>query len=477
MGDEESDQLPDRGSSGRWNIAMRSDAGHQLALVSAGPSAEDGLAFLHGSAPDIGCREGVWAVSTSFAFFSKAQGIGTSSNVTPRKRGTVDSSIIGWSLLGLSQQFPSITGAALSFFSMSWAGSSLSAGPMSNQNPTGAEVHLDPRRDSAISAVSYQSASTLTESVHSDSPVFRVVEENGRTYHSYKEGRYPLPNDTREQNRSIIEHELWRKTLRGKLYLSPIERLNHVLDIGTGTGLWAFEIGWSHAEFGLHQVLTDLGFLALKHSNAQVIGTDLSPIQPQYIPTNCQFEIDDAEDEWLYRQKFSLIHSRANSLSFQSPETVVESAVNSLEKHGWLESQDLVFPLRCDDNSWDGSALQTWNKVFKDCLLRSGRRFFVEEYAQMFRNAGLANVTERLFVWPTSPWPTGPRNEHLRDLGQHCRRDLLEGLEAISLNLFTRFADLDKEAVLNLVQNAKNDFWDTKYHVYVQVVVTMGQKP
>lgn len=41
-------------------------------------------------------------------------------------------------------------------------------------------------------------------------------------------------------NWTAIEHELWRKTLRGKLFLSPIEKLDHVLDIGTGTGEFSF---------------------------------------------------------------------------------------------------------------------------------------------------------------------------------------------------------------------------------------------
>lgn len=93
----------------------------------------------------------------------------------------------------------------------------------------------------------------------------------------------------------------------------------------------------------------------------------------------------------------------------------------------------------------------------------------MEEYAQMFRNVGLNNVTERLFTWPISPWPQGPRNENLRELGQICRRNMLEGLEALSLNLFTRFADMTKDEVLTLVQSAKNEFWDPKYHVYIQM--------
>lgn len=44
---------------------------------------------------------------------------------------------------------------------------------------------------------------------------------------------------------------------------------------------------------------------------AQVIGTDLSPIQPKWVPPNCRFEIDDAESEWSYeRDSFDFIHNR-----------------------------------------------------------------------------------------------------------------------------------------------------------------------
>lgn len=44
---------------------------------------------------------------------------------------------------------------------------------------------------------------------------------------------------------------------------------------------------------------------------AQVIGTDLSPIQPNLVPPNVQFEVDDCCDEWLYTpNSFDFIHVR-----------------------------------------------------------------------------------------------------------------------------------------------------------------------
>ena len=46
--------------------------------------------------------------------------------------------------------------------------------------------------------------------------------------------------------------------------------------------------------------------------SAEIIGTDLSPIQPQWVPPNCQFEIDDCTEEWTFQESsFDFIHVRA----------------------------------------------------------------------------------------------------------------------------------------------------------------------
>jgi cyclopropane fatty-acyl-phospholipid synthase-like methyltransferase len=56
-------------------------------------------------------------------------------------------------------------------------------------------------------------------------------------------------------------HHLFTLMLGGKLHLAPIENPHRILDVGTGTGIWALDIAEQYPE-------------------AEVLGTDLSPIQP-----------------------------------------------------------------------------------------------------------------------------------------------------------------------------------------------------
>lgn len=55
---------------------------------------------------------------------------------------------------------------------------------------------------------------------------------------------YVLPNDEREQDRLDIHHHMTNLVLGGKLHLAPIGKTpQRILDIGTGTGIWAIEMG------------------------------------------------------------------------------------------------------------------------------------------------------------------------------------------------------------------------------------------
>ena len=73
------------------------------------------------------------------------------------------------------------------------------------------------------------------------------------------------------------QYELTRILLDDRRYFAPLSHDNpprKILDVGTGTGRWAIE-------------------MADEFPQAQVIGTDLSPIQPTIVPPNVRFYVED----------------------------------------------------------------------------------------------------------------------------------------------------------------------------------------
>src|SRR5947209_1091117 len=103
------------------------------------------------------------------------------------------------------------------------------------------------------------------------SSILNYQYENGRRYHAFRGGHYYLPNDEREQDRLDFEHHVFCLVLDGELFRAPITKNpQRVLDMGTGTGFWAMEF-------------------ADQFPSAVVLGNDLSPIQPSWVPPNCSF--------------------------------------------------------------------------------------------------------------------------------------------------------------------------------------------
>ncbi len=128
-----------------------------------------------------------------------------------------------------------------------------------------------------------------SRSLASTSDFYRY--ENGRRYHTFRDGSYWAPNDQMNSYHEKIFHHLMLLTLDDRLYLAPISSPKRVIDLGTGTGRWAID-------------------LADHHEDAEVLGIDLSIVEDTSHP-NLRFIVDDICSEWTHNTKFDFVHSRA----------------------------------------------------------------------------------------------------------------------------------------------------------------------
>ncbi|KAI9658035.1 MAG: hypothetical protein M1821_002695 [Bathelium mastoideum] len=312
---------------------------------------------------------------------------------------------------------------------------------MSTGLPGNAAIPVLERSDDTDSVFADSAAADLSDrsSMTSvNSSLCENEQEHGRTYHMYKTGKYVLPNDEQEQDRLDLQHTIFLLLFEDKLHLAPLDNsnLHNVLDFATGTGIWAIE-------FAEH------------YPSANVVGTDLTPIQPQYVPPNCRFEIDDAEDEWVYSHPFSYIHGRAILSCFADPALLIRKAFANLTPGGYLELQDLA-PLEYEAGVPEDQPIRTWMELTKEGAIKGGRPWDnAIRYAGWMRDAGFVNVEERVFKLPSNPYDGLSRRQKL--IGTYNRQNLLDGLEGLSMRNFTRNLGWDPAEVRVLVAKVRED--------------------
>ncbi|OBR08955.1 Methyltransferase [Colletotrichum higginsianum IMI 349063] len=255
------------------------------------------------------------------------------------------------------------------------------------------------------------------------SSIVRAREENGRIYHGYKDGKYVLPTDQEELDRQGEEHP-----------------------------------------------------------ESEVVGVDLSPVQPGFTPPNVHYEIDDLEEEWSFSRKFDYVHSMMMTGAFRDWHNFHQQAFESvifdpnLNTGGWLEIQDIDFPMRCDDGTIPPDCdLGRWNELMMEAGRRSG--FLLDtcgKAAEMMTSVGFVDIVRIQFKWPINQWP---RDVKHKTLGVWTEANFSVGLESMTLALFTRFMGWRKEEVWDFSARVIAEWRDVERHGYFDVYVTYGRKP
>lgn len=219
------------------------------------------------------------------------------------------------------------------------------------------------------------------ESTSLASSIYGYRYENGRRYHAYREGAYLMPNDAQEQDRLDLHHHIYRLGLNGALHRAPLSPdIKRALDFGTGTGIWAIDF-------------------ADERPGCQVIGSDLSPIQPEWLPPNLKFYVDDIESDWTWapHEAFDYIHGRGMGGSVGDWALLYSRVKEHLKPGGWLEMQEYEAWISSEDDPELTKApnVKHWQELVDEASSRFGKRMNVAQYQkQWIEEAGFEDVRD-----------------------------------------------------------------------------------
>ncbi|KAF6804185.1 methyltransferase [Colletotrichum sojae] len=270
--------------------------------------------------------------------------------------------------------------------------------------------------------------------------------EHGRSYHAFRSGKaYFMPNDETEMDRLDLAHATTVRIIGDKLYTAPLEkdRVHSILDIGTGTGIWAMEMG---DEF----------------PNAQVFGIDLSPMQPGWVPPNVKFEIDDVESPWIDR-KYDFIYCRYMTGAIKDWPKLVQNIYDHLNPGGWVEFYDVDPDFYSPDGTYtEKHATHKWVTTLLDTMDSLGQTCRVgTKFEGWVKDAGFQNVQHQKYLVPLGPWAKDP---YYQEIGLMNLAQTLEGLDGFTMRIFCGVLGWTKTEAEVLLVEVRNEL--KKLHTF-----------
>ncbi|KAK3353769.1 S-adenosyl-L-methionine-dependent methyltransferase [Lasiosphaeria hispida] len=309
--------------------------------------------------------------------------------------------------------------------------------------------------DSALGST-ISSTASLSDSILE----YRTI--HGRTYHSdIGKAEAWHPNDPQQTESMDIHHHLCTLAQGGDLFLAPVPNdVQKVVDIGTGTGIWAIDF-------------------ADKYPGAEVIGTDVSPIQPTWIPPNLKFEIDDANQEWTWPDNtFDYIHVRALFGSIADWDSFYREAFRCTKPGGWFEDYENSIKLDSIDGSvTKDSPMGQWTKVFWEGGKKLGRTFkVVEDDIQIkgMEAAGFVDLVVKEITIPFGSWPKNPRQ---KEIGLFSKLTMESDLEGYVLYMWAAVMGWSIEEIQVYISHLRRQIKDPKTHACYRSRVVYGRKP
>ncbi|KAL5087995.1 S-adenosyl-L-methionine-dependent methyltransferase [Trichoderma sp. SZMC 28011] len=310
--------------------------------------------------------------------------------------------------------------------------------------------------DSALGSDAGSSTASITSSI------LQYREIHGRRFHGETgTAQYWQSNDEAANESLDINHHALTMAMGDQLLMAPLvkENIKKALDIGTGTGIWAIDF-------------------ADEYPDAQIVGTDISPIQPTWVPPNLQFEIEDCTQDWTFRsQDFDYVHMRWLLGSIQDWDALMQQAYRVLRPGGYIESLETSAIMTSDDGTvTDDCPMGQWGKFFISGGKKIGRSFTVvedETQRKSIEAAGFVDIQEFNFKMPIGGWAKDPK---LKELGQVAQMVLERDVEGYIVFMANTLG-WTREEILVYISMLRRDVRSKNFHAYYNQKVVWARKP
>ncbi|TGZ77510.1 S-adenosyl-L-methionine-dependent methyltransferase [Ascodesmis nigricans] len=313
---------------------------------------------------------------------------------------------------------------------------------------------------------------SATTGVHTTASIASSITEfiyaHGRRYRGQNGYPMPMPNDDIEQERLELTHYFFLVLAAGHLHRAPLEipesrepfRPFRILDCGTGVGTWALDMGEQYPA-------TD------------IIGVDISAIQPSWTYPNVTFEVDDLELEWTWPDcYFSFIYSRTMNNCIRDYPLLISRMFTHLTPGGfveiWEHQLEKYFDLTPEFTDPDAAMLK-WYSLYREALEKAGiRPMCGDELKAELEGKGFVDVTVKRFKQPFGTWA---KTEKMKQVGHLALGSMKTGLEAHALELIVRYCGLPYEEVKALCDASYEELEKGKLRFYNYSYNVVARKP
>ncbi|KAM5526910.1 methyltransferase domain-containing protein [Fusarium oxysporum f. sp. phaseoli] len=220
-----------------------------------------------------------------------------------------------------------------------------------------------------------------------------------------------------------------------------------------------------------------------EHPDIEVIGTDISPIQPNWVPPNLKFQIEDCEKMWTLKDSsVDYIHARGLNGNVDRFE-FTEKVFKALKPKGVVEFVEVcIEPCTKNGTLAKNSYIKQLGDFFREAGKKRGKPFIVTDDGTLRRateTAGFEDIEEYKYEELQMPIGLWPESKEGKNLGEFGLADFKYDIEGMMLRSGKQELKWSEDEIRLFAAKLRKDvcLHLRKHKLYKIHTVVVGKKP